>query len=158
MRLPHLTQSALRSWATSQSRSRSRGHSATSPCWPSHRETLLLPNTVWSLQRQRGGHRETSQFHEDIQAQLFLVFRKDIKWDNILRSDLICTPCFLTRHDQPVFAHSEGQAGQILPLVRHRIKALDAAQHHLIILSANGHYHFSRPCCHGNRWRRTEGE
>lgn len=52
MKLPHLTRSEPHSWEPSRSRSRSRGHSATSPCWPSHRETLLLPNTEWSLQRE----------------------------------------------------------------------------------------------------------
>lgn len=64
--------------------------------------------------------------------------------------------CILTRHDQPVFAHGEGQAGQVLPLIRHRIEALDAAQHHLVVLPANCHYHFSCPCYHGNSGRGEE--
>lgn len=53
IRPPNLTPIELHSWGPSQSRSRSRGHSATSPCWLSHQETPLLPNAESSLQSRR---------------------------------------------------------------------------------------------------------
>lgn len=53
MRQSHLIQIELHSWGPSPSRSRSRGRSATSPCWPSRRETPLLLDTGWSLQRDK---------------------------------------------------------------------------------------------------------
>lgn len=63
----------------------------------------------------------------------------------------------LTGHHQPVFAHGEGEAGQVLPLMSHGIEALDAAQHHLVVLPADRHDHFSCPCCRGNGSRGTGG-